>query len=84
LTGDFIKMEYQDEGHPVFNTDESWVHVKWVPCHHDVAHPQVVNGEDNPQIWRVAANRVNKRSQIANKRWSSSLGTGHAANNSSP
>jgi hypothetical protein len=76
--------EYQDEGHPIVNSNESWVHVKWVPCHHGMAHPLAANGGDSLHICRVAANIVNKQSQTANKRWSSSLGTGHGFNNSSP
>jgi hypothetical protein len=40
-------------------------YVKWVPCHRGMAHPQVVDGGDGPQIWRVAANILNKQSQTA-------------------
>jgi hypothetical protein len=36
------------------------------------------------QLWRVAANTLNKQSQTADKGWSSSLGVGQGANNSSP
>jgi hypothetical protein len=36
------------------------------------------------QLWRVAANTLNKQSRTANKGWSSSLGVGRGANNSSP
>jgi hypothetical protein len=35
-------------------------HVKWVPCHHDMACPQVVDVGDSLQIWRVAANILDK------------------------
>jgi hypothetical protein len=34
-----------------------------------MAHPQVVDGEDL-QVWRAAANMLNKQSWTANKRWS--------------
>jgi hypothetical protein len=34
-------------------------HVNWNPCHHDVAHCQVVDGGDGCQIWRVAVNLLN-------------------------
>jgi hypothetical protein len=30
------------------------IHVKWVPCHHGMARPQVADGGDGLQIWRVA------------------------------
>jgi hypothetical protein len=40
--------------------------------------------EKRPPVWRVAANIVNKRSRKADKGWSSSLGVGRRANNSSP
>jgi hypothetical protein len=36
------------------------------------------------QLWRVAANILNKQSRTADKGWSSSLGVGRGANNSSP
>jgi hypothetical protein len=39
-----------------------------------MARPQVADGGDGLQIWRVAANILNKQSRTADKRWSSSLG----------
>jgi hypothetical protein len=52
--------------------------VRWgrVPCHHVMVHPQVADGGDSLQIWRVAANIWNKQSWRADKGWSSSLGLG--------
>jgi hypothetical protein len=41
-------------------------HIKWIPCHHSVAHPQVADG-DGLEIRRVAANILNKQSQTADK-----------------
>jgi hypothetical protein len=58
--------------------------VRWVPCHHGMARPQVADGGDTFQLWRAAANILNKQSRTANKAWSSSLGVGRGANNSSP
>jgi hypothetical protein len=49
-------------------------HVRWVPCHHDMARPQVADGGDTLQFWRAAANIFNKQSRTADKGWSSSLG----------
>ena len=40
--------------------------------------------EELPHIWRVAANILNKHSRTSYKGWSSSLGVGQGANNSSP
>jgi hypothetical protein len=37
--------------------------------HHGMARPQVVDGGDGLQIWRVAANILNKQSRIAYKGW---------------
>jgi hypothetical protein len=34
--------------------------VRWVPCHHGMARPQVAGGGDGLQIRRVAANILNK------------------------
>jgi hypothetical protein len=56
----------------------------WVPCHHGMARPQGADGGDALQFWRAAANILNKKSQTADKGWSSSLGVGRGANNSSP
>jgi hypothetical protein len=35
-------------------------HVRWVPCHHGMAHPQVADGGDSLQFWKVAVNILNK------------------------
>jgi hypothetical protein len=59
-------------------------HFRWVPCHHGMSHPAVANGGDGLQVWRVAANILNKQSRTSDKGWSSSLGVGHEAKNSSP
>jgi hypothetical protein len=50
--------------------------VKWVPCLHGMARPQVADRGDGLQIWRVAANILNKQSRTADSGWSSSLGVG--------
>jgi hypothetical protein len=57
---------------------------KSVPYHQCTARPQVVDGGDGLQIWRVAANILNKQSRIVNKEWFSSFGVGRGANNFSP
>jgi hypothetical protein len=33
----------------------------YFPCHHGMARPQVADGGDGLQIWRVAANILNKQ-----------------------
>jgi len=43
--------------------------------------PPVANGEDDLQMWRVAANVVSKQSRTADKKWSSILGLRRGANN---
>jgi hypothetical protein len=48
-----------------------------------MARPQVADGGDGFQIWRVAANILNKQSRAVDEGWSSSLGIGRGANNSS-
>jgi hypothetical protein len=57
---------------------------RWGPRYHGVARPQVADGGDGLQIWRIAANILNKQSRTADKRLSSSLKVGRGANNSSP
>jgi hypothetical protein len=51
-------------------------HVRWVPCHHGMARPQVAVGGDGLQIWKVAVNILNNQLQTDDKGWSSSLGVG--------
>jgi hypothetical protein len=60
------------------------VDVRWVPCHHGMARPQVADGEDGLQIWRAAANILNKQSRKADRGWSSNGEVRRGANNSSP
>jgi hypothetical protein len=50
-------------------------HVKWVPCHHGMARPQTAD-RDGLQIWRVAANILNKQLWTADRKQSSSLQVG--------
>jgi len=40
--------------------------------------------EEQPLIWRVAVNILNKQSRTADKGWSSNLEVGRVANNCSP
>jgi len=61
----------------------SWCRDKWVP----VTTEWRVLGlhiEEQPAIWRVAANILNKKSLTVDKGWCSSFGVGRGANNSSP
>jgi hypothetical protein len=43
------------------------LHVKWVPCHHNMAHPRVADGGDGLQIWKVAAYILNKQLRTADR-----------------
>jgi hypothetical protein len=52
------------------------LHVNSVSYHQGIVSPQVADGGDGFQIWRVAANRLKKQSPISNKRWSSTLWAG--------
>jgi hypothetical protein len=60
----------------IYITYTADTHVKWVPCHHGMARPQVADGGDGLRICRVAANILNKQSRTADKGWYSSLGIG--------
>jgi hypothetical protein len=51
-------------------------HVRWVPCHHGMVHPQVADGGDSLQSWRVAANILNKQSWTADKGGTPAWGLG--------
>jgi hypothetical protein len=48
----------------------------WVPSHHGMARPQVADGGEGLQIWRVAAKILNKLSRTADKWCPCSLGVG--------
>jgi hypothetical protein len=37
------------------------------PRHHGMARPQVADGEEDLQVWRVPLNILNKQSQISDK-----------------
>jgi hypothetical protein len=73
--------------------DYSLANLAWLLCRlvRDLASfglgedcPQVAGGGDTLQFWMVAANILNKQFGTADKGWSSSLGVGRGANNSSP
>jgi hypothetical protein len=69
------------------NPDDSHLHkniCSFISMHHGMARPQVADGGERLQIWRVAANILNKQSRTADKGWPSSLGVGRGANNSPP
>jgi len=53
------------------------------PCHHGMTFLRL-RMQERPPISRIAANILNKQSRTADKGWSSSLGVGRGANNSSP
>jgi hypothetical protein len=51
-------------------------HVRWDPCHNGMARPQVADGGDALQFWRVAANILNNQSRTAEKGGPPALGLG--------
>jgi hypothetical protein len=59
-------------------------HVTWVHCHRSMARPRVADRGDGLQIWRVAADILNKQSRTADSGWSFSLGIGRGDNNLPP
>jgi hypothetical protein len=50
------------------------------PYHHSMARPWVADGRDGLQLWRLAANILNKQPWTNDKGWSSRLGVGRWAN----
>jgi hypothetical protein len=67
----FLDSKREDERGSGLNCSK---HVRWVPCHHGMARPQIADGGNGFEIWRVAANILNKQSRTADKGWSSCLG----------
>jgi hypothetical protein len=66
----------------IFNNYICFTHIRWAPCHHGMARPQVADGGDGLQMCKIAANTLNKQSRAAENGWFSSLGVRHEANNS--
>jgi hypothetical protein len=58
-------------------------HDRWVPVTMAL-YVLSLRMEEQPPTWKAAENILNKQSWTAEKGWSSSLGVGHGANNSSP
>jgi hypothetical protein len=75
FVGDYIRHEIMNV--MVWQPSDKWVCVttQW--------RVLGLRMEEWPPIWRVAANILNKQSRTAGKGWSSSLGVGRGANNSS-
>jgi hypothetical protein len=46
-----------------------------------MASPQIQDGKEGFQLWRIEGNFPNKQSQVGNKGWTSSLGVGGEPNN---
>jgi hypothetical protein len=61
-----------------------FIHVKWVHNHHGMAHPRFADTGDGLQIWRVAANILNKRRGQPTLGGPPAWGVGRGANNPSP
>jgi len=73
-----VHMEY------IFNIfNRSVVRDKWVPVT-TAWRVLRLRMEERPPIWRAVANILNKQSRTADEGWSSSLGVGRGANNTSP
>ena len=45
-------------------------------CHFDIMHPQVTDGRDNLQIWRVDVNILNQQSWTVSKGFCPAWGLG--------
>jgi hypothetical protein len=50
------------------------------PCHHGMALHRVAYGGDGLQIWKMAADILNKQLRTEDKGWSSSFGLGRESN----
>jgi hypothetical protein len=51
----------------LFTLHKESFHVQWVPCHHGTARPQVADGGDGLQEWKVAASMSNKQLRATDK-----------------
>jgi hypothetical protein len=50
--------------------------VKRTPCHHRMKRPQVADGGDTLQLWRVAVNILNKQTRGGPLGWGLGMGPG--------
>jgi hypothetical protein len=80
---DFLSVNFNEVGNEAGTAD--WVYKLFYmgPCHHDIVCLQGTDRGDGLQIWNAAVNILNKELQTVDREWSSSLGVGQGANNSS-
>jgi hypothetical protein len=60
------------------------LHVNMSLCHYSMARHRIAHEGDGLQMWRVAANVLNKLSRTIDNGYSYTLRVGQGANNSSP
>jgi hypothetical protein len=53
-----------DDYYEDYDDDDDHSHVRLVACHYSMSRPQVADGGDGLQIWKVAANMLNKKSGL--------------------
>jgi hypothetical protein len=73
---DLYLLSFWKTGLVDFSKEDAGGHVKLVHCHHGMARPRVADKGDGLQIWRVAANTLNKQLRTADCGWFSNLGVG--------
>jgi len=56
--------------------------IKWVPCHYGMTCPQITDGGNGIQTWKVAVNILNKQLRSTNRGWFPSLGIRRIKNSS--
>jgi hypothetical protein len=66
---------------PTFTSIEFYYPDTCVPCHHSMTCPQIADGGNGLQLWKVVENTLNKQLRRANKGWSSRLRVWHGAKN---
>jgi hypothetical protein len=52
-TGPYPEPDQSNQRHPILFLQD----VRWVLCHQGMARPQVADGGDALQVWRLAANK---------------------------
>jgi hypothetical protein len=54
------RYEGDSKSSPVIYFPHNLIYCGWVTCHYGMARPEVADGRDALQFWRVAANILNK------------------------
>jgi hypothetical protein len=64
LLQSFLVTRYFSSLSGVLSVNLVYIYFSYMnPCHHSMVHPWIMDGGDGLQVWRIAANILNKQLQ---------------------